>query len=249
VRAALFALLLCSPDAGPDAGPGAPDGSVAPPAASTVLEDAAAADLRLRVDGTCAEEDLAVYRRAVAWADGLGPAGKPGRWAFPIRGFGADAIGGTKGEGYLARFPRQCFARTEPGHPAHDIFVPDPDQDCRDEKGRPFHAVAVEDGVVLVAHLGWKPGDTGKGGNYVVLYLPSRRKVAYYAHLESIAVKAGDRVKRGETLGVIGRTGWNAYPKRSPTHLHFALWDAKSFAPDNPYGLLSQGERQERNAR
>lgn len=241
--AGLVALALTAPDAG------VPDAGVAAANAEELLAEAAAADERLRTDGTCAEADLERYRRAVAWAHGLAPAGKPGRWAFPIRGFGPDAVGGTHGEGFIARYPRLCFAKTEPGHPAHDIFVPDPDQDCRDEKGRPFHAVAVEDGVVLVAHLGWKPGDTGKGGNYVVLYLPSRRKVAYYAHLESIAVKAGDRVKRGDTLGVIGRTGWNAYPKRSPTHLHFALWDAKAFSPDNPYGLLSDAEKQERGAR
>ena len=38
---------------------------------------------------------------------------------------------------------------------------------------------------MLVARDGWKRGDAAKGGNYLMLYLPGRKQIAYYAHLEA----------------------------------------------------------------
>ena len=69
---------------------------------------------------------------------------------------------------------------------------------------------AVDDGAVVIARSGWKQGDSLKGGNYVVLLLAGGKELAYYAHLETIAVKPGDEVKRGDVLGTVGRTGLNA---------------------------------------
>ncbi|MBI5542260.1 MAG: M23 family peptidase, partial [Deltaproteobacteria bacterium] len=50
--------------------------------------------------------------------------------------------------------------------------------------------------------------------------------------------RAGERLAAGQPVGTIGRTGKNAYPRRSQTHLHFGLWDAATFKPVNSYPLL-----------
>ena len=48
---------------------------------------------------------------------------------------------------------------------------------------------------------------------------------AFYAHLQpgSIRVKVGDRVHRGQILGLVGNTGNSTEP-----HLHFHISDASS---------------------
>ncbi len=48
---------------------------------------------------------------------------------------------------------------------------------------------------------------------------------AFYAHLQpgSIQVKAGDKVRRGQVLGLVGNSGNSTEP-----HLHFQLSDANS---------------------
>jgi murein DD-endopeptidase MepM/ murein hydrolase activator NlpD len=55
------------------------------------------------------------------------------------------------------------------------------------------------------------------GGNYVVLDLGGGR-FAFYAHLQpgSLKVKAGDKVRRGQILGLVGNSGNSTEP-----HLHF----------------------------
>lgn len=62
------------------------------------------------------------------------------------------------------------------------------------------------------------------GGNYVVLDLGSER-FAFYAHLQpgSIRVKPGDRVRRGQVLGLLGNSGNSTEP-----HLHFHVGDSNS---------------------
>jgi hypothetical protein len=74
-------------------------------------------------------------------------------------------------------------------------------------------------------------------GNHVVLDLGSGR-FAFYAHLQknSVTVKRGDRVKRGQVLGKLGNTGNTSAP-----HLHFHLMDGPSVLGSNgiPYLLGS----------
>jgi Peptidase family M23 len=62
-------------------------------------------------------------------------------------------------------------------------------------------------------------------GNYVALDLGNGRH-AFYEHLKhgSIRVKAGDRVKRGQVIGLLGNTGSSS----SGPHLHFHVSDANS---------------------
>ena len=70
------------------------------------------------------------------------------------------------------------------------------------------------------------------GGNYVMQAV-GNRQVAYYAHLQpgSIRVKPGDRVRRGQSLGLLGNSGNSDLP-----HLHFHISDDSSLASEGlPY--------------
>ena len=62
------------------------------------------------------------------------------------------------------------------------------------------------------------------GGNHVIVDI-GRGRYAFYAHLQpgSIRVKVGDRVKRGQLLGLVGNSGNSTEP-----HLHFHVSDASS---------------------
>jgi hypothetical protein len=59
------------------------------------------------------------------------------------------------------------------------------------------------------------------GGNYVLIDM-GNGQFAYYAHLKegSVAVRAGQRVRVGDTLGALGNSGNTTAP-----HLHFGLQD------------------------
>lgn len=84
----------------------------------------------------------------------------------------------------------------------------------------------VRDGIVDHAPL-TEPGPPADvtqddvGGNYVVLELNPRTFV-YYSHLQrnSVAVRPGDRVVRGQLLGRVGNSGNTNAP-----HLHFHVGD------------------------
>lgn len=69
------------------------------------------------------------------------------------------------------------------------------------------------------------------GGNYVILDLGDGR-YAFFAHLQpgSLRVKAGDKVKKGQVLGLLGNSGNSDAP-----HLHFHVADA-----DSPLGSEGQ---------
>ena len=69
------------------------------------------------------------------------------------------------------------------------------------------------------------------GGNYVILKLEDGRH-AFFAHLKpgSLRVKLGDRVTRGQVLGLLGNSGNSDAP-----HLHFHVTDA-----DSPLGSEGQ---------
>jgi murein DD-endopeptidase MepM/ murein hydrolase activator NlpD len=73
------------------------------------------------------------------------------------------------------------------------------------------------------------------GGNFVVLDLGGNR-YAFYAHLQpgSLKVKPGDRVARGQVLGLVGNSGNSTEP-----HLHFHISDGRdSLASEGvPYAI------------
>jgi murein DD-endopeptidase MepM/ murein hydrolase activator NlpD len=62
------------------------------------------------------------------------------------------------------------------------------------------------------------------GGNWVVVDIGGGH-FAFYAHLQphSLTVTAGDRVRRGQVLGLLGNSGNSTAP-----HLHFHIMDGPS---------------------
>jgi murein DD-endopeptidase MepM/ murein hydrolase activator NlpD len=97
-------------------------------------------------------------------------------------------------------------------------------------------ALAVSDGLVVAVKDGIPeniPGANSRavpitletvGGNHVIIDLGNGR-YAFYAHLQpgKIPVKVGDKVRRGQTVGLVGNSGNSTEP-----HLHFHLSDANS---------------------
>lgn len=107
--------------------------------------------------------------------------------------------------------------------------------------------LAVGDGVVTAARddqqdqaPGTMPSDLSFAelpGNYVMLALEGGL-TAVYAHLKpgSVMVKAGDKVKAGEVIGLLGNTGGSLAP-----HLHFHVVNGPEGAASDgyPYVLRS----------
>ncbi len=134
--------------------------------------------------------------------------------------------------------------------------------DPKDNKN--YHAygsevLAVADGVVVELKDGIPenvPGPRSRavpitletvGGNHVVLDLGGGR-YAFYAHLQpgKLRVHMGDRVKRGQVLGLLGNSGNSTEP-----HLHFHLSDGVSPLGSEglPYVLDSLGALPAENAK
>jgi murein DD-endopeptidase MepM/ murein hydrolase activator NlpD len=108
------------------------------------------------------------------------------------------------------------------GHPATDLFIHDKHQKCLDDRThKPVNIVSASFGIVVGKNTGWVPGNPIRGGNYLWIYDMASDGLYYYAHMKDISVELGALVRPGDVLGTVGRTGLNAYPKRSPTHLHF----------------------------
>ncbi|MBN2145858.1 MAG: peptidoglycan DD-metalloendopeptidase family protein [Anaerolineales bacterium] len=85
------------------------------------------------------------------------------------------------------------------------------------DKGQPVYAVA--DGVVTCAHV-----VTGSWNGLIVIKhdpLPDGKPVySRYGHVENIAVKVGDVVKRGQQISTVGLFGT---PEAGNYHLHFDI--------------------------
>jgi len=170
-----------------------------------------------------------------------------GRLFFPVKGYGLKQLGGRHGNGYRPSRYQFVGPTRRSGHPAQDIFVYDGNQDGLDDRtGKPVEILAVADGIVLSTSGGWtpeEPSNGNRGGNYVWIYHPALRLFAYYAHLQDIRVDLCERVAGGQAIATLGRTGTNAFPERSPTHLHLMLLRAKDMAPVNAYPLFNHSGR------
>jgi peptidoglycan LD-endopeptidase LytH len=140
---------------------------------------------------------------------------------FPLRNATSRAIGGKNGSGFHAKYFDLFDNSKKSSHPAHDIFIKDKNQDCIDDRyGTYVDILSVSGGLVLATETDWQPESDYRGGNYVWIYDFRTGGLWYYAHQRKVIVQAGQRVQAGDKLGEVGRTGYNAYQKRSETHLH-----------------------------
>jgi murein DD-endopeptidase MepM/ murein hydrolase activator NlpD len=163
------------------------------------------------------------------------------RFFFPLRGYTPHSIGGKRGDGYRPGGFDFFDGNRHKGHPGHDIFIHDQDQDGLDDRtGLPVEVLSVSSGIVVSVHAGWQPGSRIRGGDCVWVFEPDKGRYYYYAHLNQVFVRVGQRISAGERLGTVGRTGLNAYPKRSPTHLHFSVFHSVGGYPKpiDPYPEL-----------
>ncbi len=94
--------------------------------------------------------------------------------------------------------------------------------DIRAKKGDPIHATA--DGVVLKAFR------NGGYGNYVVID-HGNGYTSSFAHMQKYMVHKGDKVKRGQLIGLVGSTG-----RSTGSHLHYEI--ALKDKPINPANFM-----------
>jgi peptidoglycan LD-endopeptidase LytH len=149
--------------------------------------------------------------------------GKVGKY-FPLLGYNIHAVGGKNGSGYQAGGYSYFDGNKHAGHPAHDIFIHDSNQDDLDDATlKPVSIVAMDDGVVIAVEHTWATTSNLRGGKYVYIYNPATKRIFYYAHCRNIVVSLGDVIDKGQLIATVGRTGLNAHKRRSPTHLHLML--------------------------
>jgi hypothetical protein len=115
---------------------------------------------------------------------------------FPVAGTGG-RVGSVWGDA------RDAGARK---HEGIDIFAP---------RGTPV--IAADNGMVITVN------ENALGGKVVWLRPSQKDYVLYYAHLDTQLVESGQRVNKGDTLGLMGNTG-NA--RTTAPHLHFGIYAA-----------------------
>lgn len=128
---------------------------------------------------------------------------------FPVEGKDASAVTSVFGD------PREGGERM---HEGIDIIAP-----------RGTHVVAVTDGYIETAR------HTPTGGLVIWQKDAAGDLTYYYAHLDMLLVRAGDRVGAGDVIGTVGNTGnaWSA-----PPHLHFGIYRPGTI-PLDPAPLLA----------
>ncbi|MEI6852867.1 MAG: M23 family metallopeptidase [Bacteroidota bacterium] len=143
------------------------------------------------------------------------------KWVFPVQGYTFNSIGGINGSGYIVSGYDYFDGNKHKGHPAQDIFINDRNQDgYSDATKKPVNVLSMTGGIVIATKTEWDTTSVLRGGKYIWIYDPNSRSFFYYAHNSHVMVSPCDIVKPGDTIATVGRTGLNAYKKRSPTHLH-----------------------------
>jgi hypothetical protein len=160
--------------------------------------------------------------------------GRAPSWIFPLRGYGIKDVGagGFKPGIRYGSSPVKGYdfydGNRHGGHPAYDIFIRDRDKDSlEDVSKRPVPVLAPLDLFILSAVSDWTPESGIRGGRYVWALDPLQDRIFYFAHLDEVGVPPGIYVKAGSEIGTVGRTGTNARPTRSPTHLHMMVLTVK----------------------
>jgi peptidoglycan LD-endopeptidase LytH len=155
-------------------------------------------------------------------------------WVFPVQGHGKRDMGagGFRPDIRYGSSPIKGYdfydGNRHGGHPAYDIFIRDRNFDSLDDKtGKPVAIVAPVDLLILSIEETWNPDSQIRGGRYVWALDPIQDQLFYFAHMNTIDAHAGAFLKAGSTIGTVGRTGKNAVPTRSPTHLHMMVLTVK----------------------
>ena len=162
-------------------------------------------------------------------------------WVFPLKGYTVRAIATGKNHGYEPRGYDFFDGNRHKAHPALDIFIRDRNRDERDTRTGDFVPVlSLTGGVVVALETSWEPGSSLRGGKYLWIYDPASNTLVYYAHNRQITASLGAIVSPGDQIALVGRTGLNAFRKRSPTHLHISCLKLGNgtIAPQDPYPLL-----------
>lgn len=100
--------------------------------------------------------------------------------------------------------------------------------------------VAAADGKVLAVNASDMSGGSGFTGYGYWVQIQHADKSGkpmcntFYAHLDSISVAAGQKVAKGQQIGIVGGTGPHG-PKSYTPHLHFELHIAGSCKDPTPY--------------
>jgi peptidoglycan LD-endopeptidase LytH len=171
----------------------------------------------------------------------------PDAWRFPLEGYAANTIGGKNGSGYVADGYDYFDGYRSHGHPGHDLFIHDKNQDELDDAtGKPVNVLSIGSGIVVAHASEWDRGSVLRGGRYIYVYDPARNGMFYYAHNRTVLVTPGEIVMPGQAIATVGRSGRNASAPRSPTHLHvmfLAIEDGYPKPRDIYQDLLRLGSR------
>ncbi|MBX7041874.1 MAG: M23 family metallopeptidase [Ignavibacteria bacterium] len=200
-----------------------------------------------RVEAVPLIEELAGQIAALYYGKG-GNEFEKSEMCFPLRSYGASAIGGKNGSGYVTKGYDFFEGNKHGGHPAHDIFIYDKNQDCIDDRsGNPVDVISMTSGIVVSMSDEWEPSSDLRGGKYIMIYEPGEDALYYYAHNNKVTAELGQMVMPCEKIAEVGRTGLNAYKQRSPTHLHISrfLINDGNVIPDDLYqDLLNSNQAQ-----
>ena len=94
--------------------------------------------------------------------------------------------------------------------------------DIAAKEGTPVLAAA--EGLVLFSDWTYRYG-------YLVLISHRSGYVTFYGHNQALFVRAGERVKQGEPIALVGSSGQSTAP-----HLHFEIW--ADGTPVDPVDLM-----------
>jgi len=153
-------------------------------------------------------------------------------WVFPLSGYDLATAGAGAAKGYVTAGYDYFDGNRHGGHPSYDLFIHDRDQDSRDDRtGEPVVVMSMTDGVVVACETKWEGGSTLRGGKYLWVYSPGEKLLIYYAHNRELLVKIGDWIRPGTPIATVGRSGYNAARRRSPTHLHLSVLHLENGRP------------------
>jgi murein DD-endopeptidase MepM/ murein hydrolase activator NlpD len=198
------------------AAPGAA-GTPAPQAqddAGPAARPAAAAGNAAPASSPSIDDDAAAATPGAPAADGdmLADAANSYAFLFPVANATLGSVVGRFGD------PRDGGRRT---HLGVDIAAP---------VGTPV--------LAPVAGTVERTGSGGAGGRVIWLREAGADRVYYFAHLNAVDVRAGQRVAAGARLGTVGVTGNAA---GTVPHLHFAVYENRSVL--DPWWFLAAAER------